>query len=160
MLKDAALLHLDLLAKGLSADVILKDSTPYNIQWQGSSPIFIDTASFIRLPEGSAWSGYRQFCELFLFPLMLQSYKGIPFQPWLRGSLEGMDATVLRNALSIRDIFRPGVLMHVVLQAKFQDRYNNSKNNVQQTSEIQITSSSYSPPVTCLAGGTFYPPQH
>ena len=72
MLKDAALLHLDLLSQALAADIFLKDSTPYNIQWRGSSPAFIDTASFIKLPKGSAWTGYRQFCELFLFPLMLQ----------------------------------------------------------------------------------------
>ncbi len=133
MLKDAALLHLDLLGQALSSDIVLKDSTPYNIQWQGSSPIFIDTASFIKLPDGAAWSGYRQFCELFLFPLMLQSYKGIPFQPWLRGSIEGIEASDLRKAMSLRDLFRPGVLMHVVLQAKLQDRYNNSLNDAQQT---------------------------
>jgi len=133
MLKDAALLHLELLGQALTTDILLKDSTPYNIQWRGSSPIFIDTASFIKLPDGTAWSGYRQFCELFLFPLMLQSYKGIPFQPWLRGSLEGIDASELRRAMSIRDLFRPGVLMHVVLQAKLQERYNNSINDVQHT---------------------------
>ena len=133
MLKDAALLHLDLLSQALAADIFLKDSTPYNIQWRGSSPAFIDTASFIKLPKGSAWTGYRQFCELFLFPLMLQSYKGLPFQPWLRGSLEGIDATDMRSTMSFRDLFRPGVLMHVVLQAKLQDRYNDSSNNAQQT---------------------------
>ena len=29
---------------------------------------------------------------LFLYPLMLQAYKGVPFQPWLRGSIEGITA--------------------------------------------------------------------
>jgi len=133
MLKDAALLHLNLLDQALSRDILLKDSTPYNIQWRGTSPIFIDTASFIKLSSGTAWTGYRQFCELFLFPLMLQSYKGIPFQPWLRGSLEGINASDLHRAMSIRDLFRPGVLMHVALQAKLQDRYNNSENDIKHT---------------------------
>jgi len=133
MLKDAALLHLDLLHQALSSDILLKDSTPYNIQWRGTSPIFIDTASFIKSLDSTAWSGYRQFLSAFLFPLMLQSYKGIPFQPWLRGCLEGIDASDLRRAMSIRDLFRPGVLMHVVLQAKLQDRYNKSVNNAQDT---------------------------
>ena len=133
MLKDAALLHLDLLSQSLTSDIILKDSTPYNIQWRGTSPIFIDIPSFVKLPKGAAWSGYRQFCELFLFPLMLQSYKGIAFQPWLRGSLEGITASELRKTMSLRDMFRSGVLMHVALQAKLQDKYSNSENNVQQT---------------------------
>ena len=26
---------------------------------------------------------YRQFCELYLFPLLLQCYKGLDFQPFL-----------------------------------------------------------------------------
>lgn len=133
MLKDAALLHLDLLAQSLKSDIILKDSTPYNIQWRGTSPTFIDTPSFTKLPKGSAWAGYRQFCELFLFPLMLQSYKGMPFQPWLRGNLEGITASNLLKTMSTRDMFRSGVLMHVKLQAKLQDKYNNSDDNVRQT---------------------------
>lgn len=133
MLKDAALLHLDLLDQSLNSDIILKDASPYNIQWQGTSPIFIDTASFVRLPEGSTWTGYRQFCELFLFPLMLQAYKGIPYQPWLRGSLDGITAADINKALSTRDIFRSGVLMHVILQAKLQDRFNSSKKDMQRS---------------------------
>ena len=35
MLKDAALLQLDLLERALAEDLILKDSTPYNVQWRG-----------------------------------------------------------------------------------------------------------------------------
>ena len=133
MLKDAALLHLDLLHQGLLANILMKDATPYNIQWRGSRPVFIDTASFVKMPKGSAWSGYRQFCELFLFPLMLQAYKNIPFQPWLRGSLEGINAADLRSVMSVADLIRPGVLMHVVLQAKLQKSYNDSFNDAQKT---------------------------
>jgi len=133
MLKDAALLHLDLLSQSLSSNIILKDSSSYNVQWLGTSPIFIDIPSFIELPKGSAWAGYRQFCELFLFPLMLQAYKGIAFQPWLRGSLEGITSSDLHKTMSIRDMFRAGVIMHVSLQAKLQSRYNNLETNVQKT---------------------------
>ena len=39
MLKDAALLHLDLLEAALGAGMILKDSSAYNIQWRGTQPI-------------------------------------------------------------------------------------------------------------------------
>jgi len=42
MLKEAALLHLDLLAQGIEEGLTLKDATPYNVQWKGAAPVFID----------------------------------------------------------------------------------------------------------------------
>lgn len=122
MLQDAALLHLDLLAASLEEDVILKDGTAYNIQWIGAKPVFIDIASFERLPSGRAWAGYRQFCQTFLYPLMLQSYKNVPFQPWLRGALDGISPQECRNLMSFRDLFRRGVASHVYLHAWLQSR--------------------------------------
>ena len=71
MLKDAALLHLELMLAALKHGMILKDSSAYNIQWNGAEPVFIDIPSFEVLPKGEPWIGYRQFCELFLYPLML-----------------------------------------------------------------------------------------
>ena len=52
--------------------------------------MFVDRGSFERLREGEPWVGYRQFCMLYLYPLLLQSVKGVPFQPWLRGSIDGI----------------------------------------------------------------------
>ena len=126
MLKDAALLHLDLMKTALDGNMILKDSSPYNIQWRGKQPIFIDIPSFVEYEQGQAWVGYRQFCELFLFPLMLQAYKDIPFQPWLKGSLQGISANDYANLQSFRDLFKPGVFLHGVLQAKLQNKYKNT----------------------------------
>ncbi|OLE20520.1 MAG: hypothetical protein AUG50_00390 [Betaproteobacteria bacterium 13_1_20CM_3_63_8] len=106
MLKDAAHLQLDLLLAALDHDLVLKDSSPYNVQFKGARPVFIDVGAFERLRAGELWVGYRQFCMLYLFPLLLQSLKGIDFQPWLRGSLDGISATKLRGAMSFRDRFR------------------------------------------------------
>ena len=50
MLKDAALLQLDLLLAALDHDLILKDSTPYNVQFKGARAVFIDVGSFERHP--------------------------------------------------------------------------------------------------------------
>ncbi len=122
MLRAAALLTLDLLAAALRHGLILKDSSPYNVQWRGARPVFIDLGSFEPLAPGAPWIGYRQFCELFLYPLFLQAYKGVPFQPWLRGSLEGIAAGELARLCSLRDRLRPGVLGHVILQAALQRR--------------------------------------
>lgn len=126
MLRDAARLTLDLLAGALAEDFTLKDASAYNIQWHGASPRFIDVGSFEPLASGAPWTGYRQFCELFLNPLLLQAYRGLPFQPWLRGRVEGIPPAVCRSALSARDLLRPGVLKHVVLHAAFERRFDDS----------------------------------
>lgn len=117
LLKRAALLHLALMERALRDDVILKDASPYNVQFRGVEPVFIDIGSLVPLPPGSPWIAYRQFCELFLFPLMLQAYRGIPFQPILRGSLEGISVGEFSRWLSLRDLFRRGVFSHVVLHS-------------------------------------------
>ncbi|HWB57589.1 MAG TPA: class I SAM-dependent methyltransferase [Gaiellaceae bacterium] len=123
MLKDAALLELDLLLAALDDGLVLKDGSPYNVQWRGTSPVFVDVGSFERLREGEPWAGYRQFCMLALYPLMLQAFRGAPFQPWLRGSLEGIEPAEMRALLSLRDRFRRGVLSNVVLHARLEHRY-------------------------------------
>jgi hypothetical protein len=84
MLKSAAMLQLRLTEAAIQEGFTLKDATPYNVQFVGKQPVFIDIASFEPLAEGEPWAGYRQFCEMFLFPLMLQAYKGVHFQPFLR----------------------------------------------------------------------------
>lgn len=123
MLKDAALLHLDLLLAALDEGLTLKDASPYNVQWIGTRPIFIDVSSFQRLEPGEPWTGYRQFCELFLYPLFLQAYRDVPFQPWLRGSLDGIPAEHCARLLTGRDRLRPAVFLHAYLQARLQARY-------------------------------------
>lgn len=123
MLRDAALLELELLLGALEEDLVLKDATPYNVQWQGTKPVFVDVGSFERLRPGEPWAGYRQFCTLVLYPLLLQAYKGVSFQPWLRGSLEGIEPAEMRRLLSFRDRFRRGVLTNVVLHARLESRY-------------------------------------
>ena len=123
MLKDAALLSLDLMLGAVDDGLILKDGTPYNVQWRGSTPVFIDVGSFTRLREGEPWPGYRQFCMQFLYPLFLQAHRGLPFNPWLRGSLEGIEPRACRRLLSLRDFFRRGVISHVVLHERLERRY-------------------------------------
>jgi hypothetical protein len=123
MLRDAALLQLDLLERSLDEGMILKDSSPYNVQWKGAAPVFIDVGSFERLREGEPWVGYRQFCMLFLYPLMLQAFRGVGFQPWLRGSLEGIAPADMARLLTRRDRLRRGVMTNVVLHARLERRY-------------------------------------
>ncbi len=125
MLKDAAKLQLELTAAAIDDGMITKDASSYNIQFVGAQPTFIDIGSFERIRKGEPWYGYRQFCQLFLYPLMLQAYRDVPFQPWLRGSIDGITPEECHNALSVRDRFRRGafstVLMHARADAKHAD---------------------------------------
>lgn len=122
MLKDAALLHLDLMEEALEAGLTMKDATPFNIQFLDGSPIFIDVGSFQPYLQGEPWIGYRQFTRQFLFPLMLRAWLGIPFQPWLRGNMDGPTPGQMRQVLPLRHRLRPGAVAHVTLQARMEAR--------------------------------------
>ena len=113
LLKDAALLQLDLLEACVRAGWILKDATPFNIQWAGNRPVFIDIPSFVPREDGEYWQGYRQFCCLFLIPLLLTAHLGIPYQPLLRSCLEGIPPEVATRYFRGLQRFRRGVPSHV-----------------------------------------------
>lgn len=122
MLKDAALLQLELLTEALGEGLTIKDATPYNIQFVDGRPTFIDVGSFEAYSPGEPWIGYRQFTRQFLFPLMLRAYADVPFQPWLRGNPEGPTARDMRNLLGAWQRLKPSSLMHVSLQARMEER--------------------------------------
>jgi hypothetical protein len=121
MLRDAALLHLELLASALDEGLTMKDGYSFNVQWNGSSPQFIDIGSFER-GTGGPWVGYRQFCQTFLYPLMLEAHLGIPFQRTLLGNLEGIEPTEMRRIFGGRRRFKKGVFRHVYLHSVAESR--------------------------------------
>src|SRR3546814_6402146 len=96
MLRDAALLTLHVLERAIGAGWILKDATPFNIQFVGTRPVFIDTPSFIPRGKGEHWRAYRQFCMLFLYPLLLKVHAGIDFNGPLRADLDGLSPEIGR----------------------------------------------------------------
>ncbi len=130
MLRDAALLQLNLVEAAILEGMTLKDATPYNFQFISGRPVFIDIPSFETLPAGAPWAGYRQFCEMFLFPLMLQAYKGIHFQPLMRAGIDGIGIQTATRLFGFRDRFRAGVWSHVWLQAKLDNRYGSTSQDV------------------------------
>jgi hypothetical protein len=130
MLREAALLQLDLLLAALAEGMILKDSTPFNVQWRGTSPVFIDIGSFEVLDEGEVWVGYRQFLAQYLYPLMLTANVGVPFQPWLRGQPDGLTAAQMNSVMSRRDLMRKSGLLHVALLARSERRQSGAGRDV------------------------------
>ncbi|MEE9397213.1 MAG: hypothetical protein V3V31_09405 [Methylococcales bacterium] len=130
MLKDAALLHLELLSAALKENMVLKDSSAFNVQWKGKNPVFIDIPSFETLEDGEPWVGYRQFCQMFLHPLMLQSYKNVDFHTWLRGDIDGIMPSAMTQLMGGFTRFKRGVLTHVVLQARLEKKHAHTQKDV------------------------------
>src|SRR6266511_434413 len=127
MLKAAALLHLDLLQQGLAEGQTMKDGYAYNLQFVGARPVFIDVGSFEQARPGEPWAGYRQFCQTFLYPLLLTAYKGVRFQPWLRGAVQGIAPGDIRPLFTGFDVFKRGVLKHVVLHQAMDARFSKAR---------------------------------
>jgi hypothetical protein len=121
MLRDAALLQLELLEGALGAGLTIKDATPYNVQFVDGRPMFIDLGSFETYRAGEPWIGYRQFTRQFLFPLLLRAWVGVPFQPWLRGDIEGPTAGQMAKLIRGKR-FNTSALLHVRLQARMESQ--------------------------------------
>ena len=68
-------------------------------------------------PAGEPWAGYRQFCELFLNPLLVQALRDVPFQPCCAAT-----STASRRAMAPRSSaprrLPDGVFTHVKLHAR------------------------------------------
>ncbi|MBF0248478.1 MAG: class I SAM-dependent methyltransferase [Alphaproteobacteria bacterium] len=116
-LKAAALLHLDVHLAALGHGMTLSDASAYNVQFMGARPVFIDHLSFIAYQDGAIWGGYRQFCEQFLYPLLLRAYAGVAHNGLYRGRLEGVGAEDLLKILPAWRKWTPKVFVHGVLHA-------------------------------------------
>jgi hypothetical protein len=61
---------------------------------------------------------------------MLQAYKGVHYQPFLRSRIDGVDVQTAGSLFGFRDRFRKGVFGNVWLQSKLDRRYGGSSENV------------------------------
>ncbi|HUQ96781.1 MAG TPA: hypothetical protein VM010_03880 [Chitinophagaceae bacterium] len=118
-LKEAALLTLALAEKAASFGMMLKDATPYNIQFYKGAVIFLDTLSFEIWDETKPWIAYRQFCETFLAPLALMNFLKTPLQPFLLAYPEGIPLMVAKKMLPLKSKFNLGCYLHLHLHAGY-----------------------------------------
>ena len=117
-LKAAALLTLELQRRALKRELVLRDATPYNVQFLGSRAVFIDTLSFGPYTEGSPWIPYRQFCEQFLAPLALIALAHPSLGQLSRAHLDGIPLDVAATLLPLSSRLRPGLLTHIHLHSR------------------------------------------
>ena len=112
-LKAAALLTLELQRRALARGMVLRDASAYNVQFQGTHPIFIDTLSFGTYVEGTPWSAYRQFCQHFVAPLALMAHAHHSLGDLARSHINGVPLDLACGVLPVRCRFKPGLLMHL-----------------------------------------------
>ncbi len=137
LLREAALLHLNLHIRLLKRGFTLSDASAYNVQFQGASPVFIDHLSIRPWREGEIWTGHRQFCMQFLNPLILNVKLGIPHNMFFRGNLEGIEPELLAKLLPVSSRLSWTILSHVFLQASLQKKSNNA--SMQELGNIRNT---------------------
>ncbi|WP_276501495.1 hypothetical protein [Terrimonas pollutisoli] len=138
MLKDAALLTLGLAKEVLNYGMMLKDATPYNIQWHKGQFIFIDTLSFEKYAE-TPWIAYRQFCENFLGPLLLMHYCKMPLHQLQLSWPDGIPLAIIKSLLPKRSRFSLHAYLHIHLHAKVSSSNKRNTNVVQHFSKQKLT---------------------
>ncbi len=125
--RDAAKLTLDIQELALKHGMTLKDASAYNIQFLGSRPLLIDTLSFEIYRVGRPWVAYRQFCQHFLAPLALMSYRDIRLSQLMRSQIDGIPLDLADILLPRRARLRFGLLSHLFIHAKGQSKMAHSK---------------------------------
>ena len=141
LLKDAASTTLTIQKKALDFGMSLKDCSAYNIQLRRGKAIFIDTLSFEIYRDGEPWVAYRQFCQHFLVPLALMSYRDIRLNQLLRIYVDGVPLDLASSLLLFRTRFKLSLLSHIHLHAKYQARFadQNSSSREKKMSRLGLS---------------------
>lgn len=90
MFKEAALFTLEMQKKLIAENLSLKDGTPYNVQFSGTKPVFIDFCSIEDISDNGVWFAYNQFMQMFVYPLILKVYRDISFRDLLLSNIDGI----------------------------------------------------------------------
>lgn len=92
MLHAAGMLTLEIATQCLGTPFGLKDGTPYNVLFDGSTPRFIDVLSFEqRHGNDGRWLAYAQYIRTFVLPLLVNRCLGIPIDQLLLARRDGLE---------------------------------------------------------------------
>lgn len=121
MLRDAALLTLEISVKMCEEDIVLQDGTPYNVFFDSSNPVFIDLGSFVSAGREYVWAPYEQFLNFFLHPLYAYSSGAADItRRLLRDPVEGVTGPSVARLLGARQkLSAPGYLKRVSVPRLF-----------------------------------------
>ena len=139
MLKEAALLSLRLVKESMQFGLILKDATPYNVQWLNGKMIFIDSLSFEKYDSTKPWIAYRQFCETFLSLLLLMYYSKQTLQSLMLGWPDGIPIATTKSLLPWRSRFSFYTFLHIHLHERFSAASKPAQGGKMQFTEKKLT---------------------
>lgn len=117
MLKDAALVTLDVATKVWEAGFHLRDASAFNVVFNDGRPVFVDLGSF-RPGHTPFFFAYGQFCDHFLNPLALSESRGMPTRA-LWWSLDGVSAHEAKTLMGRRAL-RPKYLRHIWARSRLE----------------------------------------
>ena len=124
--QDAALATIKIQKAAFEKGMVLKDASAYNIQFHKGRPLLIDTLSLETYREGTPWVAYRQYCEHFLGPLALMSYRDVRLSQLLRRHIDGIPVDLASSLLPAKTRLKGGLMMHLHLHAKSQARHQDN----------------------------------
>ena len=97
MLRDAALLVLDLNIELANQGLGTQDAHPWNVLFDGSRPVYVDFGSLCEMTPTVPWMAIEEFNRYFLRPLKLYSMGHVRIPRWF---LHDLRAGVLESDLS------------------------------------------------------------
>ncbi len=119
MYKEAALATLEIQRLAMEYGMSLKDASAYNIQFRNGKAVLIDTLSFVALSD-EPWVAYRQFCQHFLAPLALASYRDIRLGQLMKVFMDGIPLDLVSRLLP--KLLNINLLLHLRAHAMVQGR--------------------------------------
>ena len=138
MWKDAALLTLSTATAAIEKGMVLKDATPFNVQFYKGKPVWIDTLSFTKYNEGTPWIAYRQFCECMLGPLLLMHYCHRDAAKIFLSFPDGIPLEVLITLLPKKTKWNLHIYLHIWFQAKIKGNAGKESKAHQQFSKQKM----------------------
>jgi ribosomal protein L11 methylase PrmA len=126
-LRGAALTTLRLARVALDHGMILKDASAYNLQFHRGRWRLIDTLSFELYEEGEPWVAYKQYCQHFLAPLALMTFRDQRLNLMSRLFIDGIPLDIAAKLLPFRTRMNFGLLTHIYLHARSQKRYSDKQ---------------------------------
>ena len=135
MLKDAALLHLDIMEILIPKGFWLRDASAFNIQHDGKEFKLIDTLSMGKKISESPWVAYNQFCSHFLAPLAVAANSDIRTLGLWRNYIDGYPLDLAVKMLPVFQKYRPDLYMHLTLHSRFQQKADKQEDLLKEKSD-------------------------
>ena len=136
MLHAAGLLTLNLAEELLTDGLGLKDATPYNVLFGGTTPVFVDAASLERRdPHDATWLPYAQFVRSFILPLLVHRECGWTLRDVFLSRRDGLEPEAVYGMLGRARRLSPRFLFSVSIPTWLSRRSAPAQNLYQRRLE-------------------------